>query len=221
MTVFDILIQYRGAFLGGLWVTLELFALTSLIGIFLGIFIGWLSAEYKIGIGMPVRAIGVILGGIPILVLLFWFEYPFQMLIKTVIDPFFVSVIAFSLVNVFACAQIVREALDEFPGEYRMVARMADLSPGRTFLKIELPIIFRQILPSLLTLQINILQLTLFASLISVPEIFRVSQEINSVIYRPIEIYTALAVFFVAICVPLNVFAYWLKIRFTRKLSEK
>lgn len=221
MTVFDILVQYRGAFLGGLLVTLELFALTSFIGIFFGMFLGWLSTEYKITIGMPIKTIGVILGGIPILVLLFWLEYPFQMLINIVIDPFFVSVIAFSLVNVFASAQIVREALEEFPGEYLIVARMADLSLGDTFLKVELPIIFRQILPSLLTLQINILQLTLFASLISVPEIFRVSQEINSVIYRPIEIYTALAIFFVAICVPLNLLAYWLKVRFTRKLSEK
>jgi ABC-type amino acid transport system permease subunit len=63
--------------------------------------------------------------------------------------------------------------------------------------------------------------MTLFASLISVQELFRVAQQINSQIYKPIEIYTALAVFFIAICLPLNLLAYWFKKKYTRNLSEK
>jgi ABC-type amino acid transport system permease subunit len=54
-----------------------------------------------------------------------------------------------------------------------------------------------------------------------VQELFRVTQQINSLIYKPIEIYTALAVFFIAICLPLNLLAYWLKKKYTRNLSEK
>jgi len=65
------------------------------------------------------------------------------------------------------------------------------------------------------------LQATLFASLISVEEIFRVSQRINSTIYRPVEIYTALALFFLAVCLPINLAAAYLKKRYTRDLSER
>jgi ABC-type amino acid transport system permease subunit len=78
----------------------------------------------------------------------------------------------------------------------------------------------RQIIPSLLSLQVNMLQLTLFASFISVEEIFRVSQRINALIYKPIEIYTALAILFLIICLPLNGLALWLKKEYTRDISE-
>ena len=54
------------------------------------------------------------------------------------------------------------------------------------------PIVLRQMIPGLLMIQVTMLQSTLFASLISVDEIFRVAQRINAVVYRPIEVYTAL-----------------------------
>jgi polar amino acid transport system permease protein len=70
-------------------------------------------------------------------------------------------------------------------------------------------------------LQVGMLHATLFASLISVEEIFRVSQRINSTIYRPVEIYTALALFFLMVCLPINLLAAYLKKRYTRDLSER
>jgi len=70
-------------------------------------------------------------------------------------------------------------------------------------------------------IQVNMLQATLFASLISVNEIFRVAQQINSQIYRPVEIYTALGLLFLAICLPLNGLALWLKAKYTRDNSER
>jgi ABC-type amino acid transport system permease subunit len=60
------------------------------------------------------------------------------------------------------------------------------------------------------------LHTTLFASLISVEEIFRVAQRINAQIYRPVEIYTALGVFFLLVCLPVTGFAFWLKRKYTR-----
>ena len=65
------------------------------------------------------------------------------------------------------------------------------------------------------------LHTTLFASLISVEEIFRVAQRINAQIYKPVEIYTALGIFFLAISLPLNGLALWLPERFTRNTSEQ
>lgn len=65
------------------------------------------------------------------------------------------------------------------------------------------------------------LHTTLFASLISVEEIFRVAQRINAKIYKPVEIYTALGVFFLLVCLPLNGFALGLKKRYGRNLSER
>ena len=191
------------------------------MGLSLGTLLGYASFKYKTEIGIPTRVISFVLSGIPVLVLLFWLHYPLQAMLHVVIDPFYTAAFAISIINIFAVADLVRSTLANFPAEYRLAARVCGISRQKTFLKIELPIIMRQIIPTLLNIQVNMLQLTLFASLISVEEIFRVAQRINSMIYRPVEIYTALALFFLAVCLPLNGIALWLKYQFTRDISEK
>ena len=221
ISTLNIIIQYKEALLRGLFVTLELCFIIWIIGIILGILFGYLSSKFKKEIGIPLRVIAFILAGIPILVLLFWFYYPAQTLFRVNISGFWVTVFVLSIIDIFYVADLVRNALHNFPNEYKLAAKVCGLSQVDTFLKIEFPIVLRQILPGLLNIQVNILQLTIFASLISVEEVFKVAQEINAQIYQPVEIYSALAVFFLIICLPLNGLALWLKYKFTRNISEQ
>ncbi len=64
--------------------------------------------------------------------------------------------------------------------------------------------------PQLLLNQAAMLEYTLFASLISVPELFRVSQTINSMIYQPVAIYSLLVLFFAMILIPLHLCTMWI-----------
>ncbi|MDP3981001.1 MAG: ABC transporter permease subunit [Chlamydiota bacterium] len=219
-TIFSIIIQYRVGLLQGLLVTLEMCLIIWIIGIVIGSLLGAFSTQHRKGVGTPTRIIGFILSGLPVLVLLFWLHYPLQEVLGVVINPFITSVFALSLVNIFAVSEIMRVALIEFPSQYIIAGRVCGLSRREIFRKIQFPIIFRQIMPGILTTQVNMLQLTLFASLISVEEIFRVAQRINSSIYKPVEIYTALGIFFLIVCLPLNGLALYLKKRYTRNLSE-
>jgi len=122
---------------------------------------------------------------------------------------------------IFAVGEMVRQAVADFPRQYIIAGQVCGLDIRESVLKIQLPILFRQLLPGLMILQVGMLHATLFASLISVEEIFRVSQRINSTIYRPVEIYTALAFFFLLVCLPINLLAAYLKRRYTRDLSER
>ena len=114
----------------------------------------------------------------------------------------------------------MRSHIEEFPSQYVIAAKVCGLTSRQIAINIQLPIILRQILPGLLIVQVTMLHMTLFASLISVDELLRVAQRINSNIYRPVEIYTALGVFFLAVSLPVNGAALWLRRRFTRALSE-
>ena len=220
-TVFSIIVDYRQALLHGLLVTLSLCLIIWLMGLLIGTLIGFLGFEYPEAVGKPARVFAFMLSGIPIIVLLFWFNYPLQEMMRIFISPFATAAIAIALVNIFAVANIVHTALVEFPEQYIIAGKVCGMKSREIFAKIQFPLIFRQILPSLLTTQVNMLQLTLFASLISVNEIFYVAQDINSIIYKPVEIYSALALFFLIICLPLNGLALWLKSRYTQNLSEK
>jgi polar amino acid transport system permease protein len=221
VTMFNIIVEYKEALLQGLLVTLELSVIIWAVGLSVGTLLGYAGAEYPYEVGKPIKVFAFILSGIPILVLLFWLNYPFQQLLGIVINPFIVSVVAISLVNIFAVAGVVNTALTEFPKQYIIAGQVSGMKSRQIFKEIQFPIIFRQILPSLLTTQVTMLQLTLFASLISVEEVFKVAQDINAIIYKPVEIYSALALFFLIICLPLNGLALWLKRKYTRNLSEK
>lgn len=221
MTILNIIINYKEGLLSGLFVTLSLAAVVWLSGLIFGILFGALSHRQKESAGLLLKIFSFFLASTPVLVLLFWLHYPLQAMLGVVIIPFITAAVALSIINIVGVAQIVRDALDEFPEQYVTAGKVCGLNKKEIFSRIQLPIIFRQTIPQFLTLQVNMLQLTLFASLISVQELFRVAQQINSLIYKPIEIYTALAIFFIAICLPLNLLAYWLKNKYTRNLSEK
>ena len=220
MTILEILTEYRAGILSGLAVTLRLCFIIWLSGLLIGSILGAAGSRWRYGIGIPLRMASFIMSGIPVIVFLFWMHYPLQAMLGITINPFYTAAAALALVNIFAVSDLVRGVLLDFPRQYLTAARVCGMSPGRTLLRIQLPIVIRQLLPGLLILQVNMLQATLFASLISVDEIFRVAQRINATIYRPIEVYTCLGMFFLLICLPLNGFALWFKEKFTRNLSD-
>lgn len=221
MSVFDILVKYQQAFADGLLVTFQMCLIIWLSGIIIGSLLGILAAKWTKLLGIPTRLISFVLSGMPMLVFLFWLHYPLQSLLGIVVDPFITAVVTISIINIFSVSEIVRIALRDFPNQYIVAAKVCGISNFHTVLYIQLPIILRQTLPSLLMIQVGMLQATLFASLISVDEIFRVAQRINSVIYKPVEIYTALGILFLLICLPMNGLALWMRKQFTRDYSEQ
>jgi polar amino acid transport system permease protein len=221
MNTLDILIKYQHAFGEGLATTFRLALLIWAIGLGLGTLLGIIGAKWRLTIGLPSRIFSFVLSGMPILVFLFWLHYPLQAMLGVVIDPFYTAVATLATINVFAVADVVRSVLSDFPKQYVTAAQVCGMNQTQIMYHIQLPIILRQTIPVVLMIQVNMLQATLFASLISVNEIFRVAQQINSQIYRPVEIYTALGILFLAICLPINGLAMLLKSRFTRDFSER
>jgi polar amino acid transport system permease protein len=221
MSVFEILVQFREGILSGLGVTLQLCLIVWSSGLVIGTILGVAGSKWRIGIGIPSRTVSFILSGVPVLAFLFWLHYPLQAMLNVIIDPFYTAAVALSIINILAVSDTVRGVLRDFPSQYVIAAQAYGLSSTQTLVNIQFPIVLRQVIPSLLLIQVSMLQATLFASLISVDEIFRVAQRINSVVYRPVEVYTALAILFLIICLPLNGLALWLRQRFTRDLSER
>ncbi|MEI9943951.1 MAG: ABC transporter permease subunit [Chitinophagaceae bacterium] len=220
MNVFEILSLYRGQLWEGLKVTLQLCLIVYPIGIILGSFFGIARHKWKKFIGIPGSFISVIISSTPILVLLFWLHYPLQYMMGIVVDPFITSVVALGLVMTVIISEQVRHALADFPKQYILSARACGLTSSQIVRKIQIPILFRQMMPNILFAMITILQASLFTSMIGLNEIFRTAQQINSNIYRPVEIYTSLAVFFVIVCALLSILALWLKTRLKWTLSE-
>jgi polar amino acid transport system permease protein len=214
MNTWQILLEYQEGFGNGLLVTIQLCLIIWTIGIVCGLIIGILGSIFNNSIGFPIKFCNFLFSSIPVIVLLFWFHYPAQSLLSININPFITTIFTLSLVNTLAVAQITLITIKDFPKKYLETALLSGLSKFQTIRFIQIPLILQSIIPSILSTQVYILQATLFASLISVDEVFRTAQRINSQIYRPVEIYTALALLFVLICVPLNGLGIYLRYKF-------
>jgi len=217
----DIIVTYRQAFQQGLMVTLQLCLVVWAAGLLLGVPLGAASARFQHSLGRVQLASSFFLSGVPILVFLFWAHFPLQKLLGVVIDPFITASCVLAIVNVVAVADAVRTTLLDLPEQHVLAAKACGLPRSTTLFRIKLPLVTRQLVPTILPIQITMLHTTLFASLISVEEVFRVAQRINSRIYQPVEIYTALGLLFLCISLPVNGLALWLRGRFTRRQSER
>lgn len=221
MDLLTILDRYSGDFLNGLRVTLMLSIIVWSISFTLGSLIGWTAVRYPRALGFPLRAIAALLAGVPAIVFLFWLHYPAQSALGIIVEPFYTALAALSILGIFVVAETMRSVLAGFPTQYALAARVCGVPEKSIFIKIQLPLILRQLLPAYLVIAVNILHMTLFASLIAVNEIFRVTQRINSLIYKPVELYTGLALFFALVSVPLFLIAFSLQARYTRDVSER
>lgn len=221
MSIFEIFATYKEGFLQGLGVTLKLCLLVWTIGIIVGTAIGILSAKYNKSFGLVSKIISTFISGVPVIVLLYWLYYPMQQQLQIDIPAFNIAVFAFSFVNIFMVADLVKNSITDLPGQYLLAARVSGLSERTILRRIQIPLIFKQLLGPVLLVQISMLHNSIFASLINVDEIFRQIQRINAMVYKPIELYTALAMFFIIITVPLTLIAYYLKKKYAKDYSER
>ena len=218
--VFRLLGEHAGEFLHGLLTTLKLCGYIWVLGLAGGTLLGVAASRWRRAVGIVARLLFFALSAIPVLVFLFWLHYPFQVAIGIVLDPFITAVVALSIVNAVFVADAVMRALVDFPRQYVLAAQVCGMSRKCILRHIQVPLTLRQLIPAILLIEIGMLQATLFASLISVDEIFRACQRVNSVVYRPVEIYTALALLFLVVCAPLHAVAHWLRAKYTQDMSE-
>ena len=212
--VFEVLIENRAAYLSGLVVTLQICAVAWILGLLGGTFAALLAHWQPKLIGLPLSATSRISEAVPVLVLLFWLHYPAQSALGVVVDPFYTTSLLLAILNSLAVYGIIVRAIMQVPKDLIEAATVCGIPSVQTFWRIKLPLALRASLGSLFTAQINVLQLSIFGGLIAVEELFRVSQQINSQVYQPVNVYSILGLFFLFGCLPMNLFAQQLEKRF-------
>jgi polar amino acid transport system permease protein len=203
----ELLIQYSDAYVRGVLGTLKLASLCWLFGLTLGPILGYLAFRKYLFISTINKYLNFLFTSIPILVILFWLHYPAQALAHVSIDPFITSMFLLSTINIISISLIVEHGLKQIPQEYIDIAPIYGLSRNTIIYKIFLPMVIKNIAPSLINLQMLILHMTIFSSFISYEELFRVSLQINSAVYMPIEVFSILALFFIIISLPFVFYA--------------
>lgn len=196
-------IQYIPALLKGARVSLEMTLLVLLFGTIWGICLSYIrSSKDPFVRGVTVEIINIFIS-LPVLALLFWIYYALPTLIGFSVSAFKTAIIALSINLAVFASDIFSSALHAVPRSQIESWIMFNFSRFQILREIIIPQIIKVIIGPLSWRYVETIKLTSLASIISVNELLHAWQNIISLTYKPLEIYTLVAIIYMIIIFPL------------------
>lgn len=201
---FDVVFQNLPFLLEGLGMTLFLSFVSLLISIFGGLFLAVLAMSRSAVVRGVNLAFGEIIRSTPILVQLFWVYYVIPLVLDIRMSATTATLVGLSIYSSAFIAEVFRAGIQAVPAGQREAAHVVGLSPWQTFYRIVLPQAVRVVLPPLGTNFVTLIKYSSLGSVFSVPEITRQGVLLTASTFRPLEIFTFIAVIYFFICWPLS-----------------
>ena len=177
--------------LKGTLTSLEIFFLTLLFSLPLGLIIAVGRLSKKSFINAPINFLLLIVRGTPLILQLIFVYFAPYYLFKLSYDRFTAVIIAFSLNYACYFAEIYRGGILSIPqGQYE-AAKVLGLTRKQSFFRIILPQVIKRILPATGNEVITLVKDTALAQVIGVAELFRVAQNAASKQFSTAPIFIA------------------------------
>lgn len=194
----ELLVRNYGVFLGGALTTIGVSAAAIAIGAMLGLLLalGLISRNRLLrGASAAYRSFW---RGTPILVQLLMIFY---LLPRAGVDvsPLVAAVVALALNTTAFQGEIYRAGLAAIPPGQVEAARMLGIGRWRARLRIEMPQMFRLVLPALVNETISIVKNSSLVSVIAVTELMRRSQQLAAATFQSLEVYLLAGLFYLVI----------------------
>jgi len=204
---FGALAPYAGLIAQGLLVTVAFTVATVLAGLAIGLVAGIVRTNAPRWINVPVVAYIELFRCTPLLVQLVWMYYALPVLVGLAMSPNMACFLALALYAGSFYAEIFRggiEAVDRGQWEAGMAVGMRR---GKIFRRIVLPQAVRVMIPSFINQTVLQLKNTSLVSTIAVGDLLYQGSVITAALYRPLEVYSVVAILYFAVLYPLTVAA--------------
>ena len=162
----------------GLWVTIEISAVSVLLSMVLGIIVGLLMTTKNPVIKAITRLYLEAVRVIPILVLLYLFYYSLSRNFGINLEAKTVGVLVFTIWGTAEMADLVRGAITSMPVHQRESGRAIGLTEPQINRYIIIPQAVRRLIPGVINLTTRMIKTTPFIFFINVPELIKVGQQI-------------------------------------------
>lgn len=210
---FSVVFEYQWNLYRGLAVTFELSIIIILAAMVGGIIIG--AGRYsKIKLfNWPATAYIELFRNTPVLVQIVWFYYAFPVLIGIQMEGFYAALFGIGLNMIAYSADIVRGGIQSIEKGQWEAAKSIGMDYFSVMRRVVLPQALRRMIPPFTNRFIEAVKATSLASTIAVGELLYEGQVLANTVYRPFELYTAVAVLYFFATYPLVLFSYWLERR--------
>ncbi len=204
---FGILGKYSHLFWLGLGWTMAYTVGTILLGTLIGLTVGILRLRRIPVIDWILVAYIELFRCTPLLVQIIWFYYALPVVLGVNIPAHIAAVSVLSLYGGAFYAEIVRGSIESVHRGQWDAARALGLSPWRVLRLVIIPQALKPMMAPYVNQSVTQLKNTSLVSVIAVPDLVYNATLINADTYRPLEVYTVVAVIYFAILFPSTLLA--------------
>ena len=210
---FGFLWQYRTFIAIGLGYTV-LYALgTILVGLIIGFAVGIARLARSPLINTPLILYIELFRCTPLLVQLIWFYYAFPVIVGLDIPAHVAAGMTLSLYTGAFYAEIIRGGVTSIERGQWDAARAIGMRRGQVMRRVILPQAIKRMVPPFMNQSITQLKNTSLVSTIAVSDLLYQGEIITATTYRPLEVYTAVAIIYFGVLFPLTLLAQMIERR--------
>lgn len=199
---FEVAWQFRMVYVKGAGVTLALSFYALAFSLLIGLFVALARQGHNRILSIAASWYVEVLRDTPLLVQIVWIFYCLPILFGITTTAFWSSVVALSLHFSAYVAEIIRAGIASIDKGQTDAAKILGMSYGQTMRRIILPQAFRRMIPPLVNNFADIMKLSALASVIGVYELLHAIDNVNMNTFRPLELYSVLAVVYFILIFP-------------------
>jgi polar amino acid transport system permease protein len=214
---FGFLLRYTHLFLVGIGTTLAYTVGTVLLGLLIGLVLGLARLSRSWIVNVPLVAFIEVFRCTPLLVQIIWFYYALPVILGVQIPAVVAAVLVLSLYTGAFYAEIFRGGIVSIEAGQWDAARALGLRWGQVMRCVVLPQAVRRMVPPFMNQSIIQLKNTSLVSTIAVPDLLYQGTLITADTYKPLEVYTVVAVIYFALLFPATRLVQWWEGRLARR----
>src|SRR5579872_1021757 len=206
---FALILRYAPLFWKGVLVTLAYTAGSIFLGLIIGLLIGMGRLSRSKLLNLPLIAYIEAFRCTPLLVQIVWFYYALPVLLGIQIPAVAAATMTLSMYTGAFYAEIFRGGIISIERGQWDAARALGLRPWALMRRVILPQAVRRMIPPFVNQSITQLKNTSLVSTIAVPDLLYNGTLITADTYRPLEVYTVVAVIYFVLLFPSTMLAQW------------
>lgn len=211
---FDLMVQAMPLLLTGAAVTVQITALSVLIGIIIGLFVGIARISTYRVVHLIAAVYVDFLRGTPLLVQIFLVYFALPVVTGQRIDPFVAAIAACSINSSAYVAEIFRAGIQSIDAGQMEAGRSLGMTWAQTMRYIIVPQAARRVIPPLGNEFIALLKDSSLVSVIGFEELTRRGQLIIARTYASLEIWLCVAIIYLVMTVSISRLVAWLERRY-------
>ena len=204
---FGVVYSYAEYWLKGAGITLAYAAGTVLGGLIIGVLCGMALLYRRRWATAPIRAYVELFRCTPLLVQIVWFYFALPIILKVNLPAWLAAGLGLTLYMGAFATEIVRGGIISIERGQWQAARALGMTWGELMANIILPQAVRRMVPPFVNQSVIQLKNTSLLYVVAVPDLMYTGSIVVADTFRPLEVYTSVAVMYFVLLYPLTRFA--------------